>query len=64
VPELGGGRRALAAIAGLPPAVDALPPGCAFAPRCDRARPECSAGPVALAGETRQVRCLFAEVAP
>ena len=37
VPELGAGRRELAAIPGLPPAVDDLPPGCAFAPRCDKA---------------------------
>jgi len=61
VPELGGGRRRLEAIPGLPPAVNALPPGCAFAPRCDRARPECSAGEIALepAGSDRAVRCLF-----
>ncbi len=61
VPELGGGRRVLAAIPGLPPAVDDLPPGCAFAPRCDKARPECSRGEVALEGGARQVRCLFPE---
>ncbi|MGY6548883.1 MAG: dipeptide/oligopeptide/nickel ABC transporter permease/ATP-binding protein [Roseinatronobacter sp.] len=61
VPELGGGRRVLDAIPGLPPAVDDLPPGCAFAPRCDKARPDCSAGEIALAGGARQVRCLYPE---
>ena len=62
VPELGGGKRELVAIPGLPPAVDDLPPGCAFAPRCLRARPECSAADIALTGsDTRAVRCLYPE---
>ncbi|WP_163846423.1 dipeptide/oligopeptide/nickel ABC transporter permease/ATP-binding protein [Pseudooceanicola aestuarii] len=62
VPELGGGRRRLEAIAGLPPVVDDLPPGCAFAPRCDKARAECRAGEIPLAGRApRAVRCLFPE---
>jgi peptide/nickel transport system permease protein len=61
VPELGGGRRVLAAIPGLPPAVDDLPPGCAFAPRCDKAQAACRAGDIALVGAARQVRCLFPE---
>jgi peptide/nickel transport system permease protein len=63
VPELGGGRREMAAIPGLPPAVDDLPPGCAFAPRCDKAREACRRGEIALAelGEGRAVRCLFPE---
>lgn len=64
VPELGGGRRRLAAIPGLPPAVDDLPDGCAFAPRCDKAQPACRKGEVALADGARQVRCLFPEAAP
>jgi peptide/nickel transport system permease protein len=64
VPELGGGRRALAAIPGLPPAVDALPPGCAFAPRCDKAQRACHTGDIALTGTMRQVRCLFPEATP
>lgn len=64
VPELGAGRRRLAAIPGLPPAVDDLPDGCAFAPRCDKAQAACHRGEVALAGGTRQVRCLFPEVTP
>ena len=60
VPELGGGRRRLEAIPGLPPPVNDLPPGCAFAPRCDRARPECRAGEIALEAEgDRALRCLY-----
>ena len=63
VPELGGGRRRLEAIPGLPPAVDSLPDGCAFAPRCARADAACRAGEIALAGDGRKVRCLKPEVA-
>jgi peptide/nickel transport system permease protein len=59
VPELGGGRRRLEAIPGLPPAVDALPPGCAFAPRCDRATEACRGGDIALERSGgRALRCL------
>jgi peptide/nickel transport system permease protein len=62
VPELGGGKRALVAIPGLPPAVDDLPKGCAFAPRCLRAQEICSMAEVALSGsDERAVRCLFPE---
>jgi peptide/nickel transport system permease protein len=43
VPELGGGRRRLEAIPGLPPVVDKLPEGCAFAERCDKATEACRA---------------------
>ena len=64
VPELGEGKRVLHAIPGLPPAVDALPPGCAFAPRCDKAAEACREGDVALHGGARKVRCLFPETAP
>ena len=64
VPELGGGRRVMAAIPGLPPAVDDLPPGCAFAPRCEKAQAACRTGEIALQGEARKVRCLFPEVTP
>ncbi len=64
VPELGGGRRALAAIPGLPPMVDDLPPGCAFAPRCDKAQDSCRRGEIPLAGVApRAVRCLYPEEA-
>ncbi len=62
VPELGGGRRALAAIPGLPPPVDALPAGCAFAPRCDKAGEDCRHGEIALAATGgRSLRCLYPE---
>jgi peptide/nickel transport system permease protein len=61
VPELGGGRRELAAIPGLPPAVDDLPAGCAFAPRCDKAQAACRADEIDLTGSVRKVRCLFPE---
>ena len=62
VPELGQGRRQLEAIPGLPPVVDALPPGCAFAPRCDKARDTCNTGEIALEGRgDRAVRCLYPE---
>lgn len=64
VPELGQGRREMAAIAGLPPVVSDLPPGCAFAPRCDKASDSCRKGDIALSGSGgRAVRCLFPEEA-
>jgi len=62
VPELGGGRRKLAAIRGLPPVVDDLPPGCAFAPRCEKAQEDCKKGEVPLESTgPRAVRCLYPE---
>ncbi|MFN3686144.1 dipeptide/oligopeptide/nickel ABC transporter permease/ATP-binding protein [Salinarimonas sp.] len=62
VPVLGSRGKTLAPIPGLPPSVDALPDGCAFAPRCDRARPQCRAGTIPLdeVAEGRKSRCLFA----
>ncbi len=62
VPELGKGRRELAAIPGLPPSVDRLPSGCSFAPRCDKAQTSCSERPLPLREDAgRSVRCLFPE---
>ena len=62
VPELGEGKRKLEAIPGLPPPVNDLPPGCAFAPRCDKAKPECSEGEIPLFREgNRAFRCLYPE---
>ena len=62
VPELGEGRRELAAIPGLPPVVDDLPPGCAFAPRCDKAQESCRQGDITLdRSGARAVRCLYPE---
>ena len=62
VPELGGGKRRLEAIPGLPPAVDRLPEGCAFAGRCAKAAEACRRGDIPLAREgLRAVRCLYPE---
>jgi len=62
VPELGGGKRVLAAIPGLPPVVSDLPPGCAFAPRCDKAADGCRHGEIPLAGTAiHTVRCIDPE---
>lgn len=64
VPTLGGGQRKLAAIPGLPPVVDRLPAGCAFAERCDKSQDTCRAGVIELVatGPARKTRCLFPEV--
>jgi peptide/nickel transport system permease protein len=60
VPELGQPNRTIRPIEGLPPASNALPAGCAFAPRCDLAEPRCRSGDIALSavGEGRLVRCV------
>ena len=64
VPTLGGGQRKLAAIPGLPPVVDNLPAGCAFAARCDKAQADCRVGEVGLVatGPARKTRCLYPEL--
>ena len=61
VPVLGEPERRLDAIEGLPPSVDDLPEGCAFAPRCPRVQPECRRGEITLdpLGDGRAARCLF-----
>lgn len=64
VPELGQGRRQLEAIPGLPPAVDRLPAGCAFAERCTKVGSACRIGEIELASageQERAVRCLDPE---
>ncbi|WP_305972207.1 MULTISPECIES: dipeptide/oligopeptide/nickel ABC transporter permease/ATP-binding protein [unclassified Mameliella] len=59
VPELGEGKRRLEAIPGLPPVVDKLPEGCAFADRCDRVQADCRQGKIDLEREgARAVRCI------
>ncbi len=60
VPVLGAPERRLSAIDGLPPPVDDLPEGCAFAPRCPRAEAKCRRGEIALApmGDGRAARCV------
>jgi peptide/nickel transport system ATP-binding protein len=49
----------LPSISGAPPDLAALPPGCAFAPRCPHARPECLADVprVMSLGKGHQVSC-------
>ncbi len=66
VPELGGGQRQLEAIPGLPPVVDKLPKGCAFAPRCHIGTEACRQGDIPLDphGAGRRVRCLTPVTAP
>ncbi|MEM9232071.1 MAG: dipeptide/oligopeptide/nickel ABC transporter permease/ATP-binding protein [Pseudomonadota bacterium] len=62
VPELGEGKRRLEAIPGLPPVVDNLPAGCAFADRCNKAQDACRHRDIPLERDgTRAVRCLFPE---
>jgi peptide/nickel transport system permease protein len=60
VPILGEPERRLDAIEGLPPPVDRLPPGCAFAARCPYVEPRCREGEIALdeLSEARAVRCI------
>ncbi len=60
VPVMGEPERRLEAIAGLPPALDRLPPGCAFAERCPAAADDCRSGEIAFrpCGGEREVRCL------
>lgn len=45
-------------IEGMAPNMLALPEGCAFAPRCHRAGPECASPPPITEVEGRQVRCV------
>ncbi len=61
VPVLGEPERRLDAIPGLPPMVNRLPPGCAFADRCPHVRSDCRQGEIALErfNERRSVRCLY-----
>jgi len=58
-------REKLASIPGSVPSLDALPPGCAFAPRCSRRVPECDAALPELihaagAAENHHARCILA----
>ncbi len=52
---------ALSPIGGQPPDLSALPPGCAFAPRCDFARPVCRerVPEPRTVGPGHRARCLF-----
>jgi oligopeptide/dipeptide ABC transporter ATP-binding protein len=62
IPRMGTGGRRLTAIDGQPPDLVALPPGCAFAPRCPSAVERCRAAPPPdlPVGAARTVRCWLA----
>jgi peptide/nickel transport system permease protein len=60
VPDMSTDReRPLVTIAGRPPALDALPPGCAFAPRCPLADERCRSAdpPLELLASGHRVAC-------
>jgi peptide/nickel transport system permease protein len=61
VPRLGQADQSIGAIPGMPPAVNHLPAGCAFAERCERVQPVCRRGEIPLRtfGENRAARCLL-----
>ena len=63
IPEIGKGKRKLASIDGLPPMVDKLGQGCAFASRCQSAISECLTNDIKLRDVNRnmQVRCIKPE---
>ena len=63
VPILGQPDRSIDAIPGLPPAIDRLPQGCAFAPRCQLAQESCRADAIPLrdVGPGHASRCLRTE---
>jgi peptide/nickel transport system permease protein len=60
VPDMNTDRdRPLVTIAGRPPALDSLPPGCAFAPRCPLADDRCRSAdpPLELLADDHRVAC-------
>jgi peptide/nickel transport system ATP-binding protein len=65
LPPLGGARRRLTSIPGVVPDPKALPPGCAFAPRCAQQIAECmtSLPPLLDVADGRQVACFAANAA-
>ncbi|ORE98863.1 dipeptide/oligopeptide/nickel ABC transporter permease/ATP-binding protein [Aurantimonas sp. 22II-16-19i] len=60
VPVMGEPERRLDAVPGRPPAVNRLPPGCAFADRCPRVEADCRSGEIPLEDRrgSLQARCL------
>lgn len=58
--ELAHGRDRLVTIPGSPPDLAAMPPGCAFAPRCDQATDMCrkDVPPLRAVGETGNIACI------
>ena len=65
LPGMVGARRRLNAIPGGVPEPGRLPPGCAFAPRCGLAMPECDGGvpELRILGPGRRAACIRAEAA-
>jgi oligopeptide/dipeptide ABC transporter ATP-binding protein len=65
IPVISKTRERLFAIEGSVPSPFAMPPGCAFSPRCKYARTECNGGlpPLVPVGEDHLVRCLFPQTA-
>jgi oligopeptide/dipeptide ABC transporter ATP-binding protein len=63
LPKLGKPEQRLMPIEGRPPDPANLPGGCAFAPRCYKAKPDCRESDVPLVetGGGRAVRCLYPE---
>jgi oligopeptide/dipeptide ABC transporter ATP-binding protein len=63
IPRMGNPDQRLTAIDGQPPDLAALPPGCAFAPRCPQALPRCraTAPPAFAPEEDRAARCWLVE---
>jgi oligopeptide/dipeptide ABC transporter ATP-binding protein len=63
IPRMRDNRQRLTAIDGQPPDLAALPPGCAFAPRCTTALDRCREAPPSQLtfGEQRTVRCWLAD---
>jgi peptide/nickel transport system ATP-binding protein len=63
IPAIGHGHGRLAQIDGSMPRLEAIPTGCAFHPRCDRAMPRCSSESPCLVdtGKTRAACWLHAE---
>ncbi len=60
IPPLTGPRpHRLASIGGLPPAMGALPSGCAFAPRCVCRDPRCAVRPALLGDGPHEVACVL-----
>ena len=63
IPRMRDNRQRLTAIDGQPPDLAALPPGCAFAPRCTTALDRCREAPPSQLtfGDQRTVRCWLAD---